>query len=450
MNLEEIKKLEKISMTWLSENLNKNKNNCLLGIYVILVSYSLIIFSSPMPVKITWVEWTSGIGLLLGGYMLINPIKSSIKNYKEASYAGITSICLVAFPLLHGILSGHTLVNIARDVFPVAYLLGIPFILLLSSNIKNNNTMKRIIISALVFVASITVVYSIYKISVICGSIDSFVKVMTMSFDQSVCATTAGTAGTAGTLQLCFLKLYDPAILFTSLWLTSWGIVLIIRSWMSSIMGIILCAIGGSMAYAFMILGLRAYAALYILSAIIICSVFIKNKGFYIRMGPVILIGVMLFWTKINMIFLLMKKKQLMLGSNGKSNEWNAVIKTIFHSLENLFIGIGWGGEFYNPIYLNNTRFTHSAISFFLLKSGLAGIFLLILVIGFLLVTSKKINSDQEISIGTTITLISCAPIIIIGILFEPTFKMLSYGLVYALFLISLPWKYTTNFGIGI
>lgn len=116
------------------------------------------------------------------------------------------------------------------------------------------------------------------------------------------------------------------------------------------------------------------------------------------------------------------------------------VVSTVFFSLQTTLFGIGWGGVLVNSIYSNEpTRFTHSILSFYLLKTGVVGLGILLTIMGLWFARLQKTGNSKSFDISRLILLISCIPPLLIGMLFEPTYKMLSYSVTLALFTLALP-----------
>lgn len=226
---------------------------------------------------------------------------------------------------------------------------------------------------------------------------------------------------------------------FTAIFLSAWGVILMVRSWLYWLPGTILLACGAFVAYGLMILGLRAYTALFALSVVLICASQFRNKGLYVRLLPMIVAACVWFWPKLMSIAHLLWIKQQSIGTNGKVGEWLSVIHTIFLSPKTALFGIGWGGILNNPIYQSeSTRFTHSVLSFFLLKSGVLGLVTLLLIAAIFLFGDEKRTYKKSPSVSCLIILVSCFSPLLVGVLFEPIYKMLSYGVILSLFLLSM------------
>jgi multisubunit Na+/H+ antiporter MnhC subunit len=117
-------------------------------------------------------------------------------------------------------------------------------------------------------------------------------------------------------------------------------------------------------------------------------------------------------------------------------DELYAVFGAISETPLTLLFGIGWGGLVHNPILTELTRFTHSLISFWLLKTGVIGFAVMMLFVTLLL---RQINlKNIWVSSHRLAVLLAAAAIIIIGLLFETTYKTLSFGLIVGLLLAEL------------
>jgi hypothetical protein len=415
------------------------------GFILLLASYGFIVFGSPMPPIITWVEILMGFGLLLGGVLLGSSILKEAKHHVLERWVIILTISLLIVPLIWGLYCGNTPQNVARDVFPLMFLLGIPILLTAPTQHANHYILVRLVVFTVLMVGVISAATFFWGIFDLFGSPSHLQKMMSSGYSVSAQAAQAtqfsqATQAAQEPLRvLVFLKVYDPAILFTSIFFSAWGIIFLIRSWRSSLLGFVLLACGVTIAYGFMIIGLRAYSAFYVLALMIICSTQLKQMGFYLRILPLATIGLFLILPDILAIIHLLWSKQQMMGTNGKVVEWNAVLSTITATPQTLLLGVGWGGIFENPIFNETTRFTHSMLSFFLIKTGAVGTFAFILTTVMLMLRTKRRYAVTSLSIERFILLLSCVPPLVIGILFEPTYKMLSYGVILALFILSLP-----------
>ncbi len=431
------------------------------GVWLVLLAYSLVVFSSPMPAKITWLEIVMGSGLLMGGILLAGSVIREARQQRSAKWClGLTAL-LCLFPLLVGLMRGNALSDMARDIFPFIFLLVVPILLTYSASSANRAAIRTLMVTILAFVGICSAIAFFVGALNLFGSMDQMVSKMRGGLAQVVAerAAAQGAQGAQAELRqdkvsggiwaaqgeqaeftrTVFLKLYDPAALFASIFLCAWGMVLMVGSWRGWLPGMILAGVGAFIAYGFMITGLRSYVALFVLAILMICLTQLRERKFYVRFLPVLIVASVLIWPQIWAVLQLLWIKQQAAGTNGKAEEWLAVITTILAAPQTMLFGIGWGGTFENPILAETTRFTHSMLSFYLLKTGVIGLGMLLAVIGLLLARSQKTVGSDPLDIPRQIFLVSCMPPLLIGVLFEPTYKMLSYGVILALFVLALP-----------
>lgn len=421
-----------------------------IGVWVMLIAYSLIVIGSPMPPTITWLEITMGCGLLIGGIFLAGSVIRQVHQQNTAKWCLGLSALLFFLPLCAGLMRGHAWSDMARDVIPLLFLLAVPILLIYSTQAHDKIALRKLVTSALVFVGICTAITFFVGAISLFGSTSKMLSTITGGLAQFDAL--HGTQVTQVTqilqpseierynkISVIFLKLYDPAMLFAAIFLGSWGVVLMMESWRRWLPGLILACMGATIAYGFMIVGLRAYTVFFALAILTVSLTKWRERGMYTRLFPVILVACVVLWPQIQSILQLLWVKQQAVGTNGKAEEWWAVITTIYASPQSLLFGIGWGGVFENPILGKTTRFTHSMLSFYLLKTGIIGLGILLTVIGLLLLHFQKIRSRGHWDITGLILLVSCIPPLLIGALFQPTYKMLSYGLILALLVLTLP-----------
>lgn len=408
------------------------------GVWLVLLAYSLVAFGSPMPPEITWLEIVTGCGLLMGGVALAGSVIREARRQRPARWCLILTALLFFIPLCVGLMHGNAWSDMARDIFPLAFLLLIPILLTYSASSANSATLRTLMATALAFVGICTAITFFVGALNLVESTDQMVAMMRGGFGQ-VMPSHISLAGLEEEVRIVFLKLYDPAMLFAAIFLSSWGAVLMVESWRGWAPGMILAGMGAFIAYGFMILGLRAYAALFVLAVLAVSLTKWRDRGLYIRLLPFILAGCILFWSQIWAVLQLLWIKQQAVGTNGKAEEWLAVASVVFSSPKTALFGIGWGGMLNNPILNETTRFTHSALSFYLLKSGVLGLIALLFIIVILLFQGRRLGHGGALTSSQLIFLVSCLPPLVIGVLFEPTYKMMSYGVILALFVLALP-----------
>ncbi len=414
------------------------------GAWLLLAAYILVAFGSPMPPQITWLEVLMGGGLLLGGILQSGSMLAAIRRGRQARWVVVLAFTLLFIPLMRGTYLGNSLGNQVRDVIPLLFLISVPLLLILPTSPANRIYQAHMVTAALLFVGSIAAIIFYSGVFELYGNPGNLQERMSGAFLQH--AQDAITPGAIipdeinpDALAVTLLKLYDPAILFTGIFISAMGVVLMAKSWERVLPGMILLACGAAIAYGFMIVGLRAYTALFALAVLGACVTQVKNRGFYVRVIPLAIFGLIALWPQISAIAQLLLAKQQMMGSNGKGAEWLAVISTVTASPQTLLFGVGWGGTFENPILTEATRFTHSAISFYLLKAGLTGLAVLLLIIWMLPGSLDKAEKWGNLDTTRIILLVSCIPPLLIGVMFQPVYKMLSYGFILALFVLLFP-----------
>lgn len=409
---------------WGIHNLALSKCGGMRGYVVFLLSYCGVVFSLPMPPRVTDVELMMGAGLLVASLMLTPRIIFYVRqDTGKQLVMGLTGL-LFFVPMFIGYKNGFLLSEMMRDIVPLAFLLGAPIILTYSLTPNHVVALKRGLLGVLIFVGVVTGISFLIGMFKFAGTAENMYHLIQGGFGQKTAI--------QGSVDV-FLKLYDPAVLFVSIFISCWGVVFIASDSQKFLLGLGLLVLGGLIAYGFMVLGLRAYSAFFLMIVTYVTLAQLRKRMFVTRLLPLLLITFWFLFPKIQAVIEMMLLKQQLLGSNGKLEEWQAVIATMSASSQTLWFGIGWGGTFDNPILNAPTRFTHSMISFFILKTGITGTMVLCSV--FLLMLFGWKNTIQKILVSPheQIILLAGIPPIIIGVLFEPTYKMLSYGILLAL-----------------
>lgn len=407
-----------------------------------------------MPSKITWVEILMGCGLVAGGILLAPSIFGMVQQQRTAKWSlGLTAL-LLFIPLCVGLNRGNALSDIARDIIPLVFLLVVPILLIYSASTANRMVLCMWTTISLLFVGIVSAIIFYAGALNSAGSADQIISggINYIRESQTYPAAQAlqSLHESKETQELhesqvdryrqLFLKPYDPAMFFSATFLSSWGVILIAGSWRGWLPGLFLAGFGASIAYIFMLLGLRAYTAFFVMALAITCLTQLRKKGFYVRVLPIIFVAMVVFWPQIGAALHLLWFKQQTIGFNGKGAEWISVADAVLNSTETALFGIGWGGVLSNPIYMNEvTRFTHSVVSYYLLKSGVLGLIALISIVYTLFLVKRNAGGDAIFTASRKVVLISCLPPLLIGLLFEPTYKMLSYGVILALFVLATP-----------
>ncbi len=219
---------------------------------------------------------------------------------------------------------------------------------------------------------------------------------------------------------------YDPAVLFGAIWLFVNGLRHLIRTYASAFLSL-LCFTGSFLCVA-ALAGVvqRAPLALFALSCVIYFLFSDIRKDY-----KVVFLAIMLYLTMTYFSGLffdvteLFYQKQSEQGLNNKDAEFASVLGVLSLGLTEAMFGIGWGGGFVNPAYGNILMYnTHSVVSYMLIKAGFLGaVAMSVYYYGAI----RSIICVFKYDLGLAL---SASSAFLIGLLFQPTYKTLSYGLI--------------------
>jgi len=417
-----------------------------IGLVIIISSYLLLAFSSPMPIRIGVIEIVMGIGLTIGSLLL----GYSLIARKEWNSI-LPALCIVYFlliPLLVSVGSGNSFVDIVRDVSPLMFMTTLPLLIKYLPHDKNAYYRLRFLLFAILTVGLISALQFQLGIEQLYGSMGAYIS----KFNPDPIAPVNGISSISSgmlrlfglgnaDLQMFMLKCQDPALLFSAIYLLCFGLGNVLAKPRRLIFGLCALAGGGFCFYEFAALGMRAFSGLTVLALFFYLLYLIRSRGV-----PVIhlffagILGLLLTYNQIINLAVQMWEKNQAAGLNNRPAELYAVFRVITESFHTFLFGIGWGGKFSNPIYGDaTTRYTHSLFSFWLLKTGVVGFAMLALFVSLLF---RRVDFISVWSSSHRLALfLATSAVIIVGIFLEPTYKMLSFGLIVGLFLaeLSLP-----------
>jgi hypothetical protein len=421
------------------------------GVVVWSLSFMLIVFSSPMPSDVDAVDVVMGCGLVLGGLQMLFVGFRSGQSMARKFWLIFLLFVLIVFPLVVGLYNDNVLKDMVRDVLPVMFLTAIPALLVFAGDGLPQRYVRRAIITALLFVGVVSSVQFTVGVVNEYGSVTGLVKGMRQgllqlsdpvrqsSDDISKFVEAGEAANVVRThpLSKVFLKAYDPAVMFAAIFLFGLGLRKITSGTnLVRLYAAFSMALGIFCAYTLVSLGLRAHALLMVFSWIII----LFNYASRLTNVKTLTVAVVICAAVVGFYFqdalYLMMVKQASVGTNGKVAEFNAVIGIVLADVNTLMFGEGWGAKFYNPILMYETRFTHSLLSFLLLKTGVIGLFVLAGLFSLLFkrIVIKRLWDSPD----GWLLVMAVVPPIVIGIATQPVYKMLSYGLVVALLVLVL------------
>lgn len=414
------------------------------GFGIIIISFFLVVLSYPMPPKIGAVEITMGIGLTIGSLLLgLTLVTQEIRDLKL--FVLCVSYFLLA-PLLMGVLHSNNLSNVARDVAPLMFMVVIPLLIILLPQGRNTPYRLRALLVAILAVGLVSVLQFHSAVVQQLGSMNAFISGYGSNLvtpDNVLLNKLIGfmlrlVALDQTDISMLIIKCQDPAILFTAIYLLCIGLVFVLIKPRKFLLGLLALGGGGFCAYGFSAVGLRAFSGLSVLALIIFALHLIRSKKLPVwHLIVTGILGLSLTYAHVIQLFSHMWAKQQLVGLQGRPAELYAVFNTISENFITLFFGIGWGGVLVNPILGGNTtRFTHSLISYWLLKTGIVGFAVMVLFLALLL---RRINLKGVWASSHRLAIfLAASAAIIIGLFFEPTYKMLSFGLIVGLLLAEL------------
>lgn len=154
-----------------------------------------------------------------------------------------------------------------------------------------------------------------------------------------------------------------------------------------------------------------------------------RKKEPYRFMIVAIILAVFIFSfaEQFSSLYNLLEKKQSSEGAGAKGRELVGVIAASSESIVTILFGAGWGSLYFNPVLKGPVRFTHSLLSYSYFKVGFVGFLSLLLVLLYLAIKGArpfvlKLFGDPAVLAGIST--------ILIGLLLQPTYKVLSYGLI--------------------
>lgn len=434
------------------QNIAKSWTELHVALKLLLLCSVLTAFSSPMPQYIGWLEIMIGTGLIAGASMLAKPIlKFSSQNASFKNCLVMLAIIL-AVPMMVAIKHDNSWEDVARDFLPSAFLLSIPILFYMGASWEKDNCVCDLIAASLLIIGVSEACRFYTELHLLIGNPTNISKSMANGLEMIGLPAGSSLEYAAGSKSVvltqdhllyqrrmaeAMLRMYDPAPFFAAIAMSCVGLALMLNSWRGWLYGVLLFVLGAGIIHGFLLLALRANVVLYLIAMCIYAISLSKKPGFYLRIMPTLIVFAIATtpWLLEGVSLLLLKQNAV--GSNGKVGEWVAVVKQIATSPGTLLAGLGWGGVFHNPILDQPTRFTHSLITFYLLKTGVIGLGCLIAYL-YMSIRFFAISVKTRIGGLRKIYLLSSIPPLIVGLLFQPSYKILSYSLVLTIFAFSI------------
>jgi hypothetical protein len=392
--------------------------------------------STPFPSNIGIAEILIGFLFVLSidyNYLLpLNPRPFNLKFNYLVPLQIILFILLFVPTVVVVISSKFILSDYIRDVVPFLYIF-IPYFYysFIYSKFRWYLYLPWII-SIMGFILSIRYLYVVYATH----GINAFLNIGSASYGD----------------ELLYLT-YDASVHFSAVFLFSSSILMLSKQ--KYLPSILIFFLGIVPFLGNVIIAQRAPTFLTII-CVFAFAITILIRHFKRRLIAIVLVGILfllialtqfneLFPSLLNIenfpIFSKMIEKQEKFGVNAKDLELYTVLGIVFSSAAKLMFGIGWGSVFKDPIIPEvEVSFTHSAFTYFLLKTGVVGLtcFLLYLFLIFrsFFDSSFSRNSFSQNSMMSdyisykTMVFLSALPAVIIGMFLQVSYKTLSFGVV--------------------
>ncbi len=359
------------------------------------------LFGSPTPDHLSWVEiWVGALLCLSTGIgrardVFLKPVKGRF--WKSAGQVFL--LYGISVPVLVGVIAGHDITAILRDIIPFLFLF-LPLFLLPLIRAKPyyfRSTLFVFLLIGLLFSIRSLLMRNVIGCDIWCTDEKLYLENM-------------------------------PSVLFACLFMIGSAISFMTRG---------LTAKHAMIFFCLMTLSVLPIAAMVMttqrasLGAVALYVVLIQ--GYYIFRAPVrgtnallmllIVVGIINF--SFASIFLSLWDKTQNVGLNMRPQELEAVWHVITHDLITFLFGIGWGGHFNSPAVGGlSVNFTHNFFSSMLLKTGIIGVCLCIAYTAGLLERLSRVVIKNPV-LGLALT----APILIDLTLYA-SFKSLDFGLV--------------------
>ncbi len=306
---------------------------------------------------------------------------------------------LLIVPLVIGVFRGWDIVDVVRDVIPLGYLFFPLFLLPIFIQTKRPMGMT------LAWVLSW------------CGVIIS-VRFF-LDIGESPLA-----VGETILIDKLYLP-YDPTVLFSAVFLLIMAFDHLHGR--KSIVVAIASAVGGMLALASLV-SIVQRGPIFLTAISLFVFVFMTASRSLVK-GLVISVfgAIMLYmtWDQVVGAVGLISEKQGLVGMNEKDQELSAILAEISSSWHTLLTGIGWGGVFVSPASkLVRVSYTHSLVSYSVLKTGLLGTLAVGIYwwrIGGMLVPCVFKNYAVAAASSS---------VVVVGVLFQPSYKTLTFGLI--------------------
>ncbi len=394
---------------------------------IAVIIYAL--FSEPTPDTIGIDEILIGSLLSLAFIRSVPTILGSFllekRSYIEKVIYMIFLYMLIVPSIIGIIKEGNDFRDFIRDVIPLLYLF-LPIIIISIINSKTDPMIwNKIILFSIIFIGII------FSLMFYLSTKDYLVYITTQII--------------YGDKAYIFSS---PSILFSSIFLTLWGIYSIYKLKSANLfMGFAFTFLGLLSLGVFVAVIMRANILLFSASvAFFVVFIFIKSLKENRILSSIVIISIMFSFIIVNInyiegVFNLIFQKFQTVGINNRVEEFKYVFNQLQKDTFEFLLGNGWGAILYDNPTGGNTRYTHNILSFFLFKTGIVGLFIVILYLLYLLYNLTLSLLRVKENPIYIILFLSFLSSLIISMFVQPLFKMFSSGLALSLLILTAKSK---------
>ncbi len=353
-----------------------------------------------------------------------------IHHYRYIALAAC--LVLLVYPIFVSLINGNStsLWGVARDIIPHMFFMLPAFFINL-----NRATAIRLANYLPVFIIIVGAVFSarfLFSVKMTFGSVFGFFQSQSEMFQSAA----IGRDVFLSPDVLCLP--FDPTVFYSGTVLVLYGLYIFLSK--GKVRLLYIFGIGVLLFFpvlSFVAISSRAFFFLLTLLVLYSFLLFFINAS-KVKLIILLLISILLFflfYSSIDQVITLLLAKQDAVGTNNKIEEVLAIIEAISKSDATVIFGLGWGAEFYDPAVGEVASFSHSFISYYLLKSGVTGLFLLSLYMSWVLVMLWKLLRYSYRSYFPMIA--GVIMVLLIAAFLQPLYKTPSFGLI-LLYLYSL------------
>lgn len=381
------------------------------------------VFSTPTPDGVGLAEFIVMAGLLAGmtvtgamqalGVWTVKPVPSWLIAARVLLLFGLS------VPLIAGMAKGHDFILILRDLVPFLFLL-LPLFLPLS--FLERMPLRALFPYLLCAIGLIFVIKAMY-ISYTVASFSSFPVGFMFDPDNFVNA---------------------PTVLFGALFLTGIGGMKLVGiekgsphpnplpggEGIKSICLAVLCfGVTAIMLMGMAWVGQRAHVGAWVLAVVFWMAVLVvKRPRALLRLVPLVILAGVLLWPFVADILFSLQQKSSAVGMNNRMEEARAVWESFAGQPLALLFGQGWGATIVSPaVGPDPVNYTHNLFTSYLLKTGLAGVALVVVYLGTLAGGIWRILWVHPVAA------VAVAAPFLIDITLYASFKSLDFGLLLVL-----------------